>query len=92
MCSPLEAALQSDSGPYFELLGKSIANEESHKTTRHAELREVVHTTFITSCDWERLWEVNGNSKPPLKEHVMNMVFFGPLACTVKSGMKDARR
>ncbi|KAI0293574.1 hypothetical protein BC826DRAFT_1014882 [Russula brevipes] len=92
MCSPSAAALQSDSGPYFELLENSIADEESHKTTRHAKLREVVHTTFITSCDWERLWEANVNSKPPLKKHVMNMVFFGPLACTVQNGMEDARQ
>jgi hypothetical protein len=62
MC-PLYAALQSNEfGQYFELPGDSIADGESHKTTRHAGLPEVAHTTYIATCEWERLWEEGHHS------------------------------
>jgi hypothetical protein len=65
-----------------------IADGES---PRHAELPEVVHTTHIATCKWEELWEEGGN-KHALKEHLMYLIFFGALACTVKGGMKKALR
>jgi hypothetical protein len=92
MSPPFDASLKSrESGPYFDILGDSVADGESHETTRRAELKEMVHTTFITTYEWQQLWVGSGDSRLPLKEPLMNTMFFVPLACT-ESGMADTRR
>jgi hypothetical protein len=94
--------LSSHAKPYFELpknltAGKNptadedpIAGQGPYGPVRHAKRSEVVHTLSIANLDWQKHWQREGQH--PLKEPVMNAIFFASLVCTVESSIAKVRQ
>ncbi|KAF8441765.1 kinase-like domain-containing protein [Boletus edulis BED1] len=65
---------------YFEHSEDSSAEDGSQEEVRSAGLLEVMHTAYhVASYEWQRYWQPDGPYRRPLKEHVMDLVFFGVL-------------
>ncbi|KAF8435315.1 hypothetical protein L210DRAFT_3550806, partial [Boletus edulis BED1] len=64
---------------YFEPSEDSSAEDGSQEEVRSAGLLEVMHTAYhVASYEWQRCWQW-GPCRRPLKEHLMDLIFFGVL-------------
>ena len=55
---------------------------ETDPTGKHAMPLEVHAACHVSLYDWEMAWKANGHLRYPLKEHAMEVVFFGLLDFT----------
>ncbi|KAG6369368.1 hypothetical protein JVT61DRAFT_14974 [Boletus reticuloceps] len=62
---------------HFEHSEDSIAKDRSQEKVRSAGLLEVLHTAYhVAAYEWQGCWQRDGPCRRPLKQHLMESMFF----------------